>query len=475
MISVQIDEVKEGMILGEDLIQGSSILFPKNTVMSKRHITRLKKLDFSEVWIDDSAEQEKKIQKKAPKAVSGLSKRVYKGGQYVCIQGEASEALYILVEGELDVIYTDDTLFTPEMVAVDKLPIIEKDGKKISSIKGKMINFGELGALLGDNRTATIMASEESIVASIPAVGESFNNTILKNARLGLNISITIAKRLKDINVYISKYNNILSQVDNMVREFSSIYVTVAQRILQQAIATRMSELEEIHEEIKKSPLYNRLFKYQKQSIDAGSMGSGRHVADIDDDSFFSYGNIIAKKPGENICYQGEVGDKMYVLVVGKMGVFVGDKMVASYENKGDIIGEVSVLLGYASHKSFDKRTATVKAISRTRLMVIEVNELDGLVKNNPKLVLHITKTLADRLKASNQVFIDAQKGVNEYLNKLHVKRGSCGYEIERVLQMFSENINAIDACANEVKVMKKISEAIQSKYTILKEQLASM
>jgi CRP-like cAMP-binding protein len=471
MISVALKDLKEGMLLGEDIVQGSSVLYPKDLALTEKHIKKLEDLGIEDVWIDNRHEMEEKINQKAPKAVSSLSKRVYQAGQYVCIQDEPSECLYILVEGELDVIYTDGQLFQPGMAAVDKIPLIQQHGKKISSIKGRMVNFGELGALLGEHRTATIMASQESIVASISSVGESFNNTIIKNPRLGLNISITIAKRLKDINVFISRYNMILGQVDNMIREFSSIYVTVAGKLLKHVISSRDQTLELIHENIKKSPLYNRLFKYQKQAISSSSMKSNRSVSEIEDESFFNFGNIIGVKPNEIVCYNGELGDKMYVLVVGKLGVFVGDKMVASYESKGDIIGEVSVLLGYAKH-TFDKRTATVKAITRSRLMCIEASDLDNLVKKNPELVLHITKTLADRLKASNQVFIEAQNGVSDYLDKLAVKKGSCGYEIKAVLDQFMENVNLIDICANEVKVLKKISEAIDSKYTFLKEQL---
>lgn len=474
MISVMVEDIKEGMILAEDVSHKSSIVITRDTILKPSHVESLKKFKITDVLVRDVDGEklaDEKI-KSAPKSVSGLSRRMYRSGEYVCIQGEPSRELYILVDGELDVVFTDSSLFTRTMDAMDKLPIIQKHGKQLTVIKGKMVNFGELGAILGEKRTASIVTRKDSVIASIPVEGDSFNQTILKNAKLGVNIAVTLAKRLKDINVYIARYNSVLSQVDHMIREFSTIYVSVSGKILKHAIATKDRNLEMIHEQCKVSPLYNRLFQFKKQTMPASSNeeedeGLSEHSA------IFQQGNLITQKPGDIICYQGEIGDKMFILVSGTLGVYVGDKLVVSYNRRGEVIGETSVLLGYASKsKGFDTRTATVKAISRSRLMCIEASEIDALVETNPAMVLHITKKLADRLKGCNDVFIAAQRDVGEYMDKLAVKEGSCGAEIERILDLFMENVNLIEVCSNEVKVLKKMFEAIDSKYQILSERL---
>ena len=477
MITVPIDDLKEGMILEEDLIHNAAVVVPKHTIIKSTHLSQLKKFNFTDVMIRD-VEGDKKVQAKldqAPKAVQGLQRKFFRKEEFVCIQGEPSEEIFILVEGELDVIFTDPNLFDEGMDLVDKIPIIQKEGKKISSIKGHMVNFGELGALLSERRTATIVVTQDAVVASIPAIGDSFNRTIMRNARLGLNISITLAKRLKDINVYIAKYNNILSQVDHMVREFSTIYVTLTGKILKQVVASQDSSLRLIHEECKKSPLYSRLLKFKQQTLDSASMNA--EESDFsDNESIFSEGNLISKQPGELVCYKGEIGKKMYMLTAGKLGVFIGDKMVACYEGKGEVIGEISVLLGYASKgRGFDRRTATVKAITKSRLVCVDADEIDELVKTNPSLVLHITKKLADRLRCCNSVFIAAQRDAEKYMDKLSRTEGSCGSEIARILDLFTDNVNLIELCSSEVKVLKKMHEAIESKYTILSEQLGTL
>ena len=84
----------------------------------------------------------------------------------------------------------------------------------------------------------------------------------------------------------------------------------------------------------------------------------------------------------------------MFILVSGKLGVFVGDKIVAAYNKRGEVIGETSVLLGYASDiQGFDTRTATVKAISRSRLMSIDAKEIDSLIDSNPSMVYILQET----------------------------------------------------------------------------------
>ncbi|PCJ20323.1 MAG: hypothetical protein COB02_04615 [Candidatus Cloacimonadota bacterium] len=470
MISVAIQDIEEGMLLGEDLIHNNSVIIPRGTTLTATHQKRLVKFNFKDVIIDDSEEEKKELEKNSPKVASSLIKKIYKTGEYIVIQGEESEALYILLDGELDVIYTDEAALSTAEDTIDKIRVIERSGKKISTIKGQMVNFGELGAILGDTRSATISASVDSKVARINVSGDAFNKTIIQNARLGLNISITIAKRLKDINVYIAKYNNILSQVDGMIREFSSIYVQIAGKVLKQAILSGDRELTKIHEEFKNSPLYNRLMKYKKQGFDASKMGTSNVLSK---DEVFAKGDVISKKAGEIICYNGEVGDKMYILVVGKLGVYVGDKLVAVYSDKGDIVGEISVLLGYATKGlGMDKRTATVKAMIRSRLVCISIKEIDDLVKTNPVMVLHITRVLAERLKNCNQVFIQAQKDAKSFMDKLSVKDGSCGSEIAHILELFSENVNLIELCQNEVKVLSKMQDSIDSKYDILEERL---
>ena len=249
MISVSIDEIKEGMVLAEDVAHNASVIITRDTVLKLSHVESLKKFQITDVLVRDLEGEkiaDQKI-KSAHKSMAGLGKKMFRKGEYVCVQGESSEELYIMLDGELNVIFTDPELFRSKMDSVDKIPIIERHGKIVTVIKGKMINFGELGALLGERRTATIVTKEDSVIARIPVAGDGFNQTILKNAKLGVNIAVTIAKRLKNINVYIAKYNSVLSQVDNMIREFSTIYVTVAGKILKHAIATKDKNLELIH------------------------------------------------------------------------------------------------------------------------------------------------------------------------------------------------------------------------------------
>ena len=53
------------------------------------------------------------------------------------------------------------------MDSVDKIPIVERQGKVVTVIKGKMVNFGELGAYLGSEELPTIVTKTDSVIARI--------------------------------------------------------------------------------------------------------------------------------------------------------------------------------------------------------------------------------------------------------------------------------------------------------------------
>ena len=109
MISVAIDDIQEGMILAEDVAHNASVIITRETVLKLSHIERLKKFQITDVLVRDiEGEQiaDQKI-KSAHKSMAGLGKKMFRKGEFVCIQGESSEELYILVDGQLNVIFTD--------------------------------------------------------------------------------------------------------------------------------------------------------------------------------------------------------------------------------------------------------------------------------------------------------------------------------------------------------------------------------
>ena len=89
MISVLVDDIKEGMILAEDVSHKASIIVPRDTVLKSSHVESLKKFKIEDVLIRD-VEGEKIAEEKvksAHKSVSKLGKQMFRAGEYVCVQG----------------------------------------------------------------------------------------------------------------------------------------------------------------------------------------------------------------------------------------------------------------------------------------------------------------------------------------------------------------------------------------------------
>lgn len=95
---------------------------------------------------------------------------------------------------------------------------------------------------------------------------------------------------------------------------------------------------------------------------------------------------------GREIITQGTVHNEAYVLIDGTAEVLVDGDVVADIEPT-EMVGE----LGF-----FDPgpASATVRAKSDSRVLILPYNRLDAVLDDNPDLLRSITDDLAARLRA---------------------------------------------------------------------------
>ncbi|WP_432211885.1 patatin-like phospholipase family protein [Leptospira noguchii] len=106
---------------------------------------------------------------------------------------------------------------------------------------------------------------------------------------------------------------------------------------------------------------------------------------------------------GEILLKQGDSGDSMYILVLGRLSWTVrseNEEILAEGElGKGDILGEMSLLSG-------DKRSATVAALRTSQVVRIYREDFRKCFANSPEALFQITGTIAHRLGTErNQVY----------------------------------------------------------------------
>lgn len=114
---------------------------------------------------------------------------------------------------------------------------------------------------------------------------------------------------------------------------------------------------------------------------------------------FWKFGKEFSK--GTILFREGEPGREMYIIQKGKVQVRkrVGqtEKVLAEL-GEGEFFGEMALLLGAA-------RSATVEVIEESRILVVQPDAFESLLKSNIEIALKMLKKMAGRLLAIDQYF----------------------------------------------------------------------
>lgn len=106
----------------------------------------------------------------------------------------------------------------------------------------------------------------------------------------------------------------------------------------------------------------------------------------------------IRLMPNEYLIREGEESSEMYYLQTGTLGV---------YKRKGDQehhIGSIisGELVGEMSFLDKQPRSATVKALTESILVIIPAEKLDSVLESQPKWFTALLHTLTERLRKAN-------------------------------------------------------------------------
>ncbi len=110
----------------------------------------------------------------------------------------------------------------------------------------------------------------------------------------------------------------------------------------------------------------------------------------------FSHGLTTRVPKGEVIFQKGATGNQMYVVLVGKVGVVEGKKVIATLTT-GDMFGEMALVTN-------EPRSATIVALENSHLFVLSESTFERLMTKRVaiRLLLNIVRTLSRRIKDAN-------------------------------------------------------------------------
>jgi CRP/FNR family transcriptional regulator, cyclic AMP receptor protein len=129
---------------------------------------------------------------------------------------------------------------------------------------------------------------------------------------------------------------------------------------------------------------------------------------------------VVTRLAGETVVSAGLKTDLLLILKKGAVVVFKDSIEIARVAQLGAVLGELSALLD-------QPHTAEVRALEDSQFYVADA----GLLEKEPSALLHVAKTLAQRL-------VDADTGLIELKKQLQAGQSSSvlGKTLERIQQM---------------------------------------
>ncbi len=110
-------------------------------------------------------------------------------------------------------------------------------------------------------------------------------------------------------------------------------------------------------------------------------------VAALADEVAFAEGDLLAE--------QGELGEEMFIIVSGEVGVQVSGAEVARRQ-PGDVVGEMALL-------SREPRMAALVACGEVRVLCVDRQSFEGLLRERPETSLAVMRVLCQRLKEATK------------------------------------------------------------------------
>jgi predicted acylesterase/phospholipase RssA len=99
---------------------------------------------------------------------------------------------------------------------------------------------------------------------------------------------------------------------------------------------------------------------------------------------------------GETLFHEGDVGDSLYILMYGRLGVIIeqddGSLKAVSEMGPGETFGEMALITGA-------RRSATVMAIRDTTLFKLTKADFERLAERQPQVIMQIARIQAERVR----------------------------------------------------------------------------
>ncbi|MBI5504411.1 MAG: cyclic nucleotide-binding domain-containing protein [Deltaproteobacteria bacterium] len=113
---------------------------------------------------------------------------------------------------------------------------------------------------------------------------------------------------------------------------------------------------------------------------------------------------------GETIVAQGDVGNCMFVVQVGRVQVVRGDaggEAQLTILQRGDTFGEMAIL-------DHERRSATVRALGQARVLTIDRRTFLRRVREDPTLAFHTLHSMGARVRSLSAEVVELRRRLEQ-------------------------------------------------------------
>lgn len=262
--------------------------------------------------------------------------------------------------------------------------LIELTDEDFFELKGKNKVFGVDTLLLskadGLTHYREYRAKSKTGGEYLPIEPERLDELIMEYDN-GLLITKSLAELHKKTNDILRAKTKQIGAKEKLAREYCKLFTTTINKVRDVYEKKRFPWLETLSDKYINSTMYAKGSAFATFDIQTKQNLVSRELDEFN----------IEYPPGSTICEEGDTGTDMYIVVSGKIQVLVSGNPIAVIDEKGEVIGDLALLLG-------EPRGATLKTLSETILTVVKQKDLKRVWEAKSDFLKHISITLSRRL-----------------------------------------------------------------------------
>ena len=371
-------------------------------------------------------------------------------GEFLFRQNEKSCSLYILKSGNVEIRFLDEQKSVP-----DDARILES-GRVPYIISAENAPVGEVGAVLKRDRECSAYSLTPLELIEIPLAQCSLDQYIKATPLIGLNISKAMAIRLAALNKNLVVLEALSRNVKKNFINYCGIFRKSIDEFGELHKKFRFPWLKEIYISGSGSLIYSLGKAAEEEEKKAIEFPAPAINFDDSGAKIFS--------PGEIICREGEPGNEMFILLKGRIEVIIGMKSIAAIETKGEIIGEMAVLMSLDSGGEAGARTATLKALEEVKLMLIPSARIIDIVKKDPNIIMHISRMLAERYISTADKWSRLFGQIQKTIERVGGDKISC-------INEYGNFINVLNQKVKDPSIVEHVVSEVKNTYKPMAEE----